>query len=69
MDTKTASNTESSRVAEEPPALPEVIAKKRLPADGGDGEPKLSKDEQNAAEIARLSAWATGDCGKPILAD
>ena len=65
MDTKTV-DTESSRVAEEPPAVPEVIAKQRLPADG---EPKLSKEEQNAAEIARLSAWATGDCGKPILAD
>ena len=68
MDTKTV-NTESSRVAEEAP-VPTVIAKKRQPADAppvGLGTP--GKDEQNAAEIARLSAWATGDCGKPILAD
>ena len=57
---------ESSRIAEEPPAVPTVIAKKRQLVDGA---MPLSKEEQNAAEIARLSKWATGDCGKPILAD
>ena len=68
MDTKTI-KTESSRIAEEP-TVPTVIAKKRQQADApsaGLGTP--AKDEQNAAEIARLSNWATGDCGKPILAD
>ncbi|MFT4548310.1 MAG: hypothetical protein ACI8XO_004698 [Verrucomicrobiales bacterium] len=63
-------NTESSRVAEEAPAIPTVIAKNRAAGEAppvGLGSP--SKDDQNTAEIARLSAWATGDCGKPILAD
>ena len=66
METETV-DTESSRVAEEAPLVPTVIAKKREPLPEAAGQP--DKDERNAAEIARLSAWATGDCGKPILPD
>lgn len=69
MDTE-ITNSESSRVAEEPKLMPTVIAKKRQPTDAppaGLGTP--GKEAQNAAEIARLSAWATDDRGKPILAD
>ncbi len=59
-------------MAEEPPTLPAVVAKQPQLGEGdtppvGLGAP--GKDGRNAAEIARLSAWATGDCGKPILAD
>ncbi len=64
METETTNN-ESFRVAEEPKQMPTVTAKKHQQAEA----PPVGKDEQNAAEIARLSAWATGDCGKPILAD
>jgi hypothetical protein len=46
--------------------VPIVIAKKREP---NHGSAPSKVDDANAAEIARLSAWATGDCGKPILAD
>ena len=44
--------------------VPIVTAKKQT---GGPGD--RSKEEHNAAEIARLATWATGECGKPILAD
>jgi hypothetical protein len=67
MDTKTAKN-EFPPTGEE--TIPIVVAKNRLdvpPAGAGLGAG--SKDEQNAAEIARLSTWATGECGSPILAD
>ena len=59
--------SETSRIAEEPPSvIPTVIAKRRQVVEG---DKPLSKEEQNAEGIARLSKWAKGDCGKPILAD
>ena len=42
--------------------IPTVTAK-RPPA----GE--VGEEERSAAEIVRLSSWATGECGGPILAD
>jgi hypothetical protein len=61
METKTV-KTETTPAGEDP--VPIVTAKKRIDEPGGS-----SKEEQNAAEIARLATWATGECGKPILAD
>ena len=42
--------------------VPTVTAK-RPPA----GE--VGEEERSAAEIVRLSSWATAECGGPILAD
>ena len=67
MDTDTVNN-ELPAAGEE--LVPIVTAKK--PADAppaGLGSGAAGKAEQNAAEIARLSSWATGECGAPILAD
>ncbi|MGI9243072.1 MAG: hypothetical protein ACR2RV_19905 [Verrucomicrobiales bacterium] len=63
METKTA-DLEPDQA--EPIAVPTVTAK-RPPAEAAPRA--VSEDEQSAAEIARLSSWATGECGDPILPD
>lgn len=66
METETVNLNASLTVGER---VPTVTAKNFAARDPATGPDSPSQDEQNAAEIARLSAWATGECGRPILAD
>lgn len=63
METKTADiEPAPAGAAAAPPAPMERPQAAAAPEHG-------SEDERSAAEIARLSSWATGECGGPILAD
>jgi len=64
-----AVETDNSMPPIDDATVPTVIAKKRLVDAPPAGLGSPTKEEQNAAEIARLSKWATGECGQPILAD
>ena len=66
MKSETAQTELDTQSSEE--LVPTVIAKGRTDAPPV-GLGRGTKEEQNATEIARLSKWATGECGSPILPD
>jgi len=69
---KTAMKTETVNLSASPKdgeQVPTVSAKKFVAGEPAAGSQPPSQEEQNAVEIARLAAWATAECGRPILAD